>query len=106
MYNAKEAAAPRMVGGPTGCTPPPIKDIREVERAMNDLDRIVERYGMLVGILHDRLSTVTTPSAPTECNREKESGYCTSLASAINSIHCKLRDITDNLENLSNRIEL
>lgn len=84
----------------------PERDTPEVARAMNDLRCVVERYDHLVGRLHDRLNCVTTPAPPMCSDMNKESGYCTGLASAINEARCKLRDITNSLESLYERIEL
>lgn len=84
----------------------PERDTPEVARAINDLRCVVERYDHLVGKLHDRLNCVTTPAPPMCSDMNKESGYCTGLASAINETRCKLRDITNSLESLYERIEL
>jgi hypothetical protein len=85
---------------------PPERDTPEVTRAINDLRCVVDRYDHLVGRMHDRLDCVTTPAPPMCSNEAKESGYCTGLASAINEVRCKLRDITNSLESLYERIEL
>lgn len=84
----------------------PERDTPEVARAMNDLRCVVERYDHLVGRLHDRLNCVATPALPMCSDQNKESGYCTELANAINGVRCKLRDITTSLEGLYERIEL
>jgi|GEM_PF-4472696 hypothetical protein len=107
MYGAQEqmkSAAVSTLSG--GCNVSPERDTPEVARAMNDLRNIVERYDNLVGRLHDRLNCVVTPAPPICTDQNKESGYCTGLASAINEARCKLRDITNCLESLYERIEL
>ena len=80
-------------------------DKREIARAFDDLHNVVERYDCLVGRLSDKLNCVVT-SAPPICTGKEEQGYQTGLANAINETRCKLRDITDCLESLYERIEL
>ena len=107
MYGQEQmkttAIAPSNLGGQCSA---PERDTPEVARAMNDLRCVVERYDHLVGRLHDRLNCVVTPAPPACSDMSKESGYCTGLASAINEARCKLRDITNSLELLYERIEL
>ena len=105
MYeNEKTQAVQR--SSSAGICAVPDRDTPEVVRAMNDLQCVIDRYDNLVGKLHDRLNCVTTPAPPMCQDANKESGYCTSLASDINRFRCKLRDITDGLEGLYERIEL
>ena len=108
MYEKENRAAAAMIGRTTSLGPgsSPERDTPEVMRAINDLRCVVERYDHLVGRLHDRLNCVVTPAPPACSEQCKESGYSTALASSINEARCKLRDITDNLESLYERIEL
>ncbi len=93
-------------GSSAGCAISPARDTPETARALNDLRAVVDRYDHLVGRLHDRLSCVVAPSSPV-CADEKEGiGYQTGLASDINGLRCKLRDVTNSLESLYERIEL
>lgn len=107
MYGLEQTRTHTAAGIEGGCSlASPERDIPEVARAMNDLRRVIERYDHLVGRLHDRLSCVATP-APAECSdHDKEIEYCTGLANAINEARCKLRDVTNSLESLYERIEL
>lgn len=82
------------------------RDTPEVLKAMNDLRCVIDRYDNLVNRLADRLSCVTVPSPPANEPQEKEGGYRTGLASAISEERRKLRDITNILESLYERIEL
>jgi hypothetical protein len=77
----------------------------EIHRVVDDLRNVVERYDCLVGRLADKLSCVTI-SAPPQCSDKAEPGYQTGLANALNEIRCKLRNITDSLESIHERIEL
>jgi len=110
MYGPQEQTKTAMTAGiSTGnnCNlAAPVRDTPEVARAMNDLSCVVERYDHLVGRLHDRLNCVATPAPPMCSDTNKEIGYCTDLANAINGLRCKLRDITNSLEGLYERIEL
>ena len=81
------------------------RDRPEIARALDDLRNVVDRYDCLVGRISDKLNPVVTPAPPIGDGKE-EIGYRTGLASAINETRCKLRNITDCLESLYERIEL
>lgn len=105
MYGQEKiGSAVSNLGG--GCCVEPERNTPEVMKAMSDLRCVVELYDLLVGRLHDRLKCVVAPAPKTCSDVSKESGYCTELASAINDTSCKLRDITNRLESLYERIEL
>lgn len=106
MYGLKNTRSLEPIKAGISTSDAPERDTPEVARAMNDLHCVVERYDHLVGRLHDRLGCVTTPAPPMCTGPGEEIGYCTSLASAINEARCKIRDITDSLEELYERIEL
>ena len=84
----------------------PERGIPEVSRAIDDLRNVVERFDNLVYRLVDRLVCVTSSSPPMGEPQQKEDGYQTGLASAIDEERRKLRDITNILESLYERIEL
>lgn len=86
----------------------PMEDVKcrpEVAQALDDLRSVVERYDGLVGRLSSKLGCVTVPAPPVGSDHA-EKGYQTELANIINQSRCMLRDITDNLESLYQRIEL
>ena len=77
----------------------------EVSQAIDDLKSVVERYDSIVGRLSGKLGCVLVPSAPVG-QGQAEKGYQTDLANIINQQRCMIRDITDNLESILQRIEL
>ena len=100
---AKIAACAQMQGaGPIAA-----RDKSETERALDDLRNVVERYDCLVGRLSDKLNPITMPATPQmENDQSVEKAYQTGLASQINQLRCQLRNVTDNLESLYERIQL
>lgn len=82
------------------------RDTPEVVRAMNNLNSAVERYDNLVHRLQDKISCVTTCPPPQGEVLNKEIGYQTELANSMDLVFRRLRDITNNLESLYERIEL
>ena len=79
---------------------------REVPRALEELNQVVSRYDELVGRLSTKLETVITPAPPIASDNKEQSDYGTKLSAEINLTRCRLRDITDGLESLIQRIEL
>jgi hypothetical protein len=105
MYGREEKMAEIRRASNECCETAP-RDVREVGRAMADLYHVIDRYENLVHRLSDRLNSVVS-SAPPSCeDGAKEPGYCTGLASSIDDCRRKLRDITNILESLYERIEL
>jgi hypothetical protein len=104
MYGQEQ---PKSLGGiSASALVMPVRDT-EISRVMNELQSVVGRYDFLVGRLHDRLACVSTLGASTNSiDKAKEPAYFTELASSIDSVRLRLRDITDNLEGLYERIEL
>jgi len=88
---------------PAGCCEE--RDKPEIHRVVDDIRNVIERYECLVGRMADKLSCVTV-SAPPQCSAKEEVGYQTGLANALNEIRCKMRNITDGLESIYERIEL
>lgn len=96
---------PTGISNPNQCSSVECR-VPEVERALNDLRAVVDRYDCIVAQLYDRLNCVVTP-APSVCSEQcEETGYNTILANYINESRCRIRDITINLESLYERIEL
>lgn len=77
----------------------------EIIAALNSLESAVARYENIAAKLHSRLSAVTNPFN-TPCEAIENASYQTDLGNRINAIRCQVRDITDGLENLLERIEL
>ena len=85
------------------CSPP--RDAREVERAVNDLQSEIDRYDNVASRLRGRLECITAPASP-ECCGVGSVDYSTILASTLGSAFVRLRNITNDLELLYERIEL
>lgn len=84
---------------------PPVSDAREVERVVNQLSCAIDRYENLAAMLSIRLACVVSPAVST-CGQTETVGYCTSLAATIDCSTRRLRNITNDLESLYERIEL
>lgn len=84
---------------------PPVSDVREVERVVNQLSCAIDRYENLAAKLSIRLDCVVSPVPPI-CEQTETTGYCTSLAATIDCSTRRLRNITNDLESLYERIEL
>lgn len=104
MYGREEMVSIRRASNECCGTEP--RDIREVERSLSELQHTIERYDNLTHRLSERLESVVSPSPPSCVDSSKEPGYCTGLASSIDDCRRKLRDITNILESLYERIEL
>lgn len=105
MYAREEKMAEIRRASNECCDTAP-RDRREVERSLSELQHVVERYDNLVHRLSDRLDSVVSSAPPSCVDSAKEPGYCTGLASSIDDCRRKLRDITNILESLYERIEL
>lgn len=81
------------------------RDIPEVRRALGNIDAVICRYDHLVGRLADRLSCITAPIPPA-VNDAKEPSYQTSLANELDVLQIRLRDITNDLESIYERLEI
>jgi hypothetical protein len=80
----------------------------EITQAMGNLYSALERNETIIRHLNDILTSVTRPALPvsTEEDAAGENGFLTPLASDIDYISTRLRDQTNSLEDLYDRIEL
>lgn len=104
-HNEKQAAMSNFMKHNAVCAGQSQKDKPEVLAALDSLRDVVQRYDCLVGRMSDRLNCVVTAAPPIPTGKE-ERGYQTKLASEINEVRCQIRNITDALESLCDRIEL
>lgn len=79
----------------------------EINSAIEELRQAINRYENLVHRFTDRINAVVTP-APPECTTsgKEQRGQSTQLGMCLDGLHCQLRDITNDLESLYDRIEL
>lgn len=101
----KKAAVAQFLQHNAVCAGQSQRDKPEIHAALDNLREVVQRYDCLVGRLSDRLNCVTTAAPPMPTGKE-ERGYQTKLASEINEVRCQIRNITDGLESLCDRLEL
>ena len=89
-----------------GCCDMPVSPPKDVPDACESLRSTLGRTDHLVNLLADKLCAVVRQQPPeTGCNPKMPERQ-TALGKHIQGMQEQLRDITDNLESIINRIEL
>ena len=79
---------------------------REINRLVEDLNAVAERYENLVARLSDMTSAVTSIAPPESLPNTEAGCLSTSLGNNLESIRIRLRDSANDLESILERIEL
>ena len=83
----------------------PVRDTPEIQYVISSIDDVICRYNNVVERLSNRLSCITTAPSPNG-NTKSESTFKTSLANDLDNLRSRLRDITNELESIYDRLEI
>lgn len=78
----------------------------EIPQVLTRLFQEIERYENLCCQISDKVSSVVTPCPTAPDCPNIATGPITQLAREINNATCRIKNISDDLESLKNRVEL